>query len=80
MSAAVKTLLLMLYISALFANKRVYINVGRTLLYELVSGEFPWRGLRAEETMWLVMNAERQSLASLGCNSVLKVIDDRHSR
>jgi len=45
----------------------------RTLLYELVSGEFPWRGLRPEEMMWLVMNGERQSLTTLGCNSVLKV-------
>jgi len=46
----------------------------RTLLYELVSGEYPWTGLRPEEIMWLVMNGQRQSLATLGCNSVLKVI------
>jgi len=45
----------------------------RTLLYELVSGEFPWTGLRPEEIMWLVINGDRQSLAGLGCNSVLKV-------
>ena len=46
----------------------------RTLLYELVSGEFPSTGLRPEEIMWLIMNGQRQSLATLGCNSVLKVI------
>jgi len=45
----------------------------RTLLYELVSGEFPWRGLRPEEMMWLAMIGRRQSLDALNCNSVLKV-------
>lgn len=64
--------------SALYAfNAQTDVFAFGTLLYELVSGEFPWRGLRPEETMWLVMNGDRQSLATLGCNSVLKVLIEK---
>jgi kinase suppressor of Ras 2 len=65
-------------VSAVFSfSTQTDVYAFGTLLYELITGEFPLKGLRLEEFLWLVTSGHRQSLANLACNSVLKVLIER---
>lgn len=48
-----------------------------TLLYELFTGQFPFRGLRLEEILYQVCCGRTQVLINMCCNTVLKVLIER---
>lgn len=48
-------------------------SAGRTVWYELLSGEWPWKEQPAEATIWLVGRGMKQSLANIQASRDVKV-------